>query len=100
MSTEASFTAHSRAARGFGLKSSGLDGAIEQATKLKHNLDSKLNFAAVVVVLDSKPSTPVGDPSDRKISVLSGVVGGAKLAWLRMLKISARNCKLKVSEIL
>src|SRR5882757_7343812 len=33
------------------------------------------------------------------MSVLSGVVGGAKLAWFKMLKISARNCTLKFSEI-
>src|SRR5438445_8401702 len=34
------------------------------------------------------------------MSELSGVVGGAKLAWFIMLKISARNCALKFSEIL
>src|SRR5258705_11976579 len=52
-----------------------------------------------IVVLVSKPATPVGVPSDKKMSVLSGVVGGAKLAWFKMLKISARNCTLKFSEI-
>src|SRR6266403_1370907 len=55
---------------------------------------------AVVVVLDSNPATPVSAPDASKMSELSGVVGGAKLAWLRMLKISTRNCTLKFSEIL
>src|SRR6266404_9848955 len=52
-----------------------------------------------MVVLVSNPATPVGVPSEKKMSVLSGVVGGAKLAWFKMLKISARNCTLKFSEI-
>src|SRR2546427_13222240 len=56
--------------------------------------------SAVVVVLESNPATPVSAPDESKISVLSGVVGGAKLAWFIMLKISARNCTLKFSEIL
>src|SRR5207245_11490320 len=55
---------------------------------------------AVVVVLDSKPATSLTEPVESKISLLSGVVGGAKLAWFIMLKISARNCTLKFSEIL
>ena len=33
------------------------------------------------------------------MSELSGVVGGAKFAWFMMLKISARNCTLKFSEM-
>src|ERR1700739_1862330 len=39
-------------------------------------------------------------PDESKMSVWSGVTGTAKLARLRMLKNSARNCTLKVSEIL
>src|SRR5713226_6654923 len=53
-----------------------------------------------MVVLDSNPATPVGAPVPSKMSLLSGVVGGAKLGWFMMLKISARNCTLKFSEIL
>src|SRR5213080_4105249 len=33
------------------------------------------------------------------MSVLSGSTGTAKFGWLNRLKISARNCTLKVSEI-
>ena len=33
------------------------------------------------------------------MSVLPGVTGTAKFAWFRMLKNSARNCILKLSEI-
>jgi hypothetical protein len=54
----------------------------------------------VVVVEVSKPATPVGDPLESKMSVLSGAMGTAKLARFRMLKNSARNCTLKFSEIL
>jgi len=38
-------------------------------------------------------------PVESKMSVWSGVTGTAKLAWFRMLKNSARNCTLKLSEI-
>jgi len=53
-----------------------------------------------VVVDFSKPATPVGVPVESKMSVLSGVTGTAKLARFSALKISARNCTLKLSEIL
>src|SRR5260370_24391418 len=55
---------------------------------------------AVVFVLENDPATPVSAPVPSKMSVLSGVMGGAKLGWLRRLKISARNWTLKFSEIL
>ena len=52
----------------------------------------------------NKPAVPPGGandaPLESKMSVWSGVTGTAKLAWFRMLKISARNCTLKLSEIL
>src|ERR1700730_5282579 len=47
-----------------------------------------------------KPATALGAPVSSKISVLSGETGTPKFARLRMLKISARNCTLKLSEIL
>src|SRR5690242_15937488 len=52
-----------------------------------------------IVVLVSRPAPPLNVPSDKKISELSGTVGGAKLGWFRMLKISARNCTLKFSDM-
>src|SRR6266446_1708030 len=52
-----------------------------------------------MVVLESSPATPVGVPSEKKMSELAGVVGGAKLGCFNMLKISARNCTLKFSGI-
>src|SRR5260370_38875797 len=54
----------------------------------------------VVFFLNTDPATPVSAPVPSKMSVLSGVMGGAKLGWLRRLKISARNWTLKFSEIL
>jgi|ERR1700682_1257879 hypothetical protein len=53
----------------------------------------------VVVVDLRRPATPVGEPEESKMSVLSGETGTAKLAWFRMLKNSARNWMLKFSEI-
>ena len=47
----------------------------------------------------SKPATPVGAPVLSKMSVLPGVCGTAKLGRFKILKISARNCTLKFSEI-
>src|ERR1700730_15524165 len=55
---------------------------------------------AVVDVEVNKPATPVEAPLESKMSVLSGVTGKAKFARFKMLKNSARNCTLKLSEIL
>jgi len=52
-----------------------------------------------VVVDVSNPAEPVGTPVESNMSVLVGVTGTAKLAWFKILKNSARNCTLKVSEI-
>jgi hypothetical protein len=54
---------------------------------------------AVVVVDVSKPATPVGAPDPSKMSVLSGDTGTAKFEWFKMLKTSALNCTLNVSDI-
>jgi hypothetical protein len=48
----------------------------------------------------SAPAAEFEVPSALKMSVLSGATGTAKLAWFKILKISARNCTWKVSEIL
>src|SRR6266404_1740185 len=67
--------------------------------------DQKINLIANwicrsgIVVLVSKPAEPLSVPSDKKMSLLSGTVGGAKLGWFMMLNISTRNCTLKFSEI-
>ena len=56
---------------------------LQPETQLPFVLGSEeLRFVsrAVVVVLDRKPATPVGAPVPSKMSVLSGAVGGAKLA--------------------
>ena len=52
----------------------------------------------MVVVEVSKPAAPFGVPVESKISVLSGVIGIAKLARFKRLNISALNCTLKDSE--
>src|ERR1700682_613647 len=54
---------------------------------------------AVVVVEVNKPVIPVGAPVESKMSVLSGVTGTAKFAWVKMLKISARKCTMNDSDI-
>src|SRR5580700_134539 len=59
-----------------------------------------------MVVRTSAPAVPppLGareEPVPSKMSVLpSPGPGGAKLAWLRILNISMRNCTLKFSDIL
>ncbi len=50
---------------------------------------------AVVVVVVSLPAMGFKAPVESKMSVLSGVTGTEKLAWLRILKISVRNWMLK-----
>src|SRR5690242_4498892 len=60
-----------------------------------------LDFVVVEVIT---PAVPLSGgfncaPVLSKMSVLSGDTGSAKLGWFRILKISARNCTLKDSEI-
>jgi len=52
----------------------------QQISRLEDYLDRDCISLAVVLVLVSKPATPVGVPVASKTSVLSGVTGGAKLA--------------------
>src|SRR6267143_6075406 len=63
-------------------------------------LSANWTILALVVVENILPALPLGAPVSLKISVSSGFMGSAKFARLRALKISARNCTLKFSEIL
>src|SRR6266849_2106361 len=55
---------------------------------------------AVVAVDVTNPAAPFRAPEASKMSVLVGAAGGEKLARLKRLKNSARNCTLELSEIL
>src|SRR6267378_516963 len=63
-------------------------------------LSANWTILALVVVEVRMPALSLRDPVSSKISVSSGFTGSAKFARLRTLKISARNCTLKFSEIL
>src|SRR6266478_8877810 len=63
-------------------------------------LSANWTILALVVVEVINPALSLRAPVSSKISVSSGFTGSAKFARLRTLKISARNCTLKFSEIL
>src|ERR1700694_5457664 len=76
------------------------------SSKVRLTSDYQMNFSAnwisldVVVVEVNKPAIPFAAPVESKMSVLPGVSGVAKFARFKILKTSALNCTLKVSEIL
>src|ERR1700730_7733204 len=63
-------------------------------------LSANWTSLALVTVEVRMPALSLRTPDESKISVSSGFTGSPKFARLRTLKISARNCTLKVSEIL
>src|ERR1700704_307890 len=78
-----------------------LDAAHPELSAYQINFMANWISLGSVVVWLNKPALPFTVPSPFNMFVLpSPKLGTLKLAWFRILKNSARNCTLKLSEIL